>query len=97
MAAASVPGMLEACCSLLQTPALWIYLSYIEKVLLIIGQHSDHLGLSIIKILLNHCSWTLQYNYVPNTSSTNAIPATDAIMDILYTLCTSNGDAASLR
>ncbi|KAG1667328.1 Baculoviral IAP repeat-containing protein 6 [Nymphon striatum] len=96
-AASSVQGLIESCCALLQTPALFVYLSHIEKVLLMIGKYDDEMGLAIINILLKHSCWTLQSDYAPQADRAAVISATDAIMNIMYTLCTSNASVVPQR
>lgn len=54
--AASVEGLVEACCNLLLLPAPSLFTPNLEKVLLQLGLHSRELGLHLISLLLNNRS-----------------------------------------
>lgn len=52
--AASVDGLIEACCSLLLLRPRSLYTPNLERVLLQLGLHSRELGLQLINLLLNN-------------------------------------------
>lgn len=54
--AASVEGLVEACCNLLLLPAPSLFTPNLERVLLQLGLHSRELGLRLIGLLLNNRS-----------------------------------------
>lgn len=54
--AASVEGLIEACCNLLLLPAPSLFTPNLERVLLQLGLHSRELGLRLIGLLLNNRS-----------------------------------------
>lgn len=54
--AASVEGLVEACCNLLLLPAPSLFTANLERVLLQLGLHSRELGLHLIGLLLNNRS-----------------------------------------
>lgn len=54
--AASVEGLVEACCNLLLLPAPSLFTPNLERVLLQLGLHSQELGLRLIGLLLNNRS-----------------------------------------
>lgn len=53
-AAASVEGLVEACCNLLLLPAPSLFTPNLERVLLELGLHSREIGLQLIGLLLNN-------------------------------------------
>lgn len=54
--AASVDGLIEACCNFLLLPAPSLFTPDLERVLLQLGLHSRELGLRLIGLLLSNRS-----------------------------------------
>ncbi|XP_044597131.1 baculoviral IAP repeat-containing protein 6 isoform X2 [Cotesia glomerata] len=83
--AASVTGLIEACCTLLLLPAPSLFTSNLERVLLQLGLHSRELGLQLISLLLNN-RCTLLFQKSLSSQKTSII---QLIIELLQQLCNS--------
>lgn len=84
--AASVEGLMEACCNLLLLPAPSLFTPNLERVLLQLGLHSRELGLRLINLLLNNRSTPLLQG-ITNAiflQNTNLNPLGDKIVNPLF-------------
>ncbi|XP_057338600.1 baculoviral IAP repeat-containing protein 6 isoform X3 [Microplitis mediator] len=83
--AASVPGLIGACCTLLLLPAPSLFTPNLERVLIQLGLHSRELGLQLISLLLNNrCALLFQ-----RSSSSQKTSVVQLIIELLQQLCSA--------
>uniref|UniRef100_T1IPT5 Dual E2 ubiquitin-conjugating enzyme/E3 ubiquitin-protein ligase BIRC6 n=1 Tax=Strigamia maritima TaxID=126957 RepID=T1IPT5_STRMM len=93
-AAVAIPHLLQACCTLLLTPALGIYIAHVEYVLLQLGLHSTEVGLKEIHILLHSTGWAHTQDILQINLNTSAL---DSVVEIIYQLCTTQDSGTKAR
>ncbi|XP_034941309.1 baculoviral IAP repeat-containing protein 6 isoform X2 [Chelonus insularis] len=91
--AASVPGLVGACCSLLLLPAPSLFTPNLEKVLLQLGLHSRELGLQLISLLLNNRCAPL-FQVTPSSQKTSTV---QLVVELLQQLCTAQDPGTESR
>ncbi|XP_035734374.1 baculoviral IAP repeat-containing protein 6-like isoform X2 [Vespa mandarinia] len=91
--AASVQGLIEACCNLLLLPAPSLFTPDLERVLLQLGLHSRELGLRLIGLLLNNRS-TPFFQGITAIQETSAI---QLVVELLQQLCSIQDSSTEAR
>ncbi|XP_067212436.1 baculoviral IAP repeat-containing protein 6 isoform X3 [Linepithema humile] len=91
--AASVEGLVEACCNLLLLPAPSLFTPNLERVLLQLGLHSRELGLRLIGLLLNNRSTPFFQGAV--TSQETSI--VQLVIELLQQLCSIRDSSTEAR
>ncbi|KAK9296171.1 hypothetical protein QLX08_009734 [Tetragonisca angustula] len=81
--AASVEGLVEACCNLLLLPAPSLFTPNLERVLLQLGLHSRELGLRLIGLLLNNRSTS----FFQGATTTQETSTVQLVVELLQQLC----------
>ncbi|KAL0100417.1 hypothetical protein PUN28_019635 [Cardiocondyla obscurior] len=81
--AASVEGLVEACCNLLLLPAPSLFTPNLERVLLQLGLHSRELGLRLIGLLLNNRSTP----FFQGTVTSQETSIVQLVVELLQQLC----------
>ncbi|XP_012256631.2 baculoviral IAP repeat-containing protein 6 isoform X2 [Athalia rosae] len=93
--AASVEGLMEACCNLLLLPAPSLFTPNLERVLLQLGLHSRDLGLRLINLLLNNRSTPLLQGAL--TSGSQETSTVQLVVELLQQLCSAQDDTTEAR
>ncbi|XP_076164518.1 BIR repeat containing ubiquitin-conjugating enzyme isoform X2 [Ptiloglossa arizonensis] len=91
--AASVEGLIEACCNLLLLPAPSLFTPNLERVLLQLGLHSRELGLRLIGLLLNNRS-TPFFRGAVTTQETSTV---QLVVELLQQLCSIQDSCTEAR
>ncbi|XP_076756528.1 BIR repeat containing ubiquitin-conjugating enzyme isoform X2 [Xylocopa sonorina] len=91
--AASVEGLVEACCNLLLLPAPSLFTPNLERVLLQLGLHSRELGLRLIGLLLNNRSTSFFQDAV-TTQETSTV---QLVVELLQQLCSIQDSCTEAR
>ncbi|XP_026296613.1 baculoviral IAP repeat-containing protein 6 isoform X3 [Apis mellifera] len=91
--AASVEGLVEACCNLLLLPAPSLFTPNLERVLLQLGLHSQELGLRLIGLLLNNRS-TFFFQGAVTTQETSTV---QLVVELLQQLCSIQDSCTEAR
>ncbi|XP_076667240.1 BIR repeat containing ubiquitin-conjugating enzyme isoform X2 [Andrena cerasifolii] len=91
--AASVEGLVEACCNLLLLPAPSLFTPNLERVLLQLGLHSRELGLRLIGLLLNNRS-TPFFQGAVTTQETSTV---QLVVELLQQLCSIQDSCTEAR
>ncbi|XP_015597939.1 baculoviral IAP repeat-containing protein 6 isoform X3 [Cephus cinctus] len=91
--AASVEGLVEACCNLLLLPAPSLFTPNLEKVLLQLGLHFRELGLRLINLLLNNRSTPLLHG--PGASQETS--TVQLVVELLQQLCSAQDASTEAR
>ncbi|KAM0728904.1 Baculoviral IAP repeat-containing protein 6 [Formica fusca] len=91
--AASVEGLVEACCNLLLLPAPSLFTPNLERVLLQLGLHSRELGLRLIGLLLNNRS-TPFFQGAVTSQETSII---QLVVELLQQLCSIRDSSTEAR
>ncbi|KAL6430648.1 hypothetical protein ACFW04_006912 [Cataglyphis niger] len=91
--AASVEGLIEACCNLLLLPAPSLFTPNLERVLLQLGLHSRELGLRLIGLLLNNRS-TPFFQGAVTSQETSII---QLVVELLQQLCSIRDSSTEAR
>ncbi|XP_046485616.1 baculoviral IAP repeat-containing protein 6 isoform X2 [Neodiprion pinetum] len=90
--AASVEGLMEACCNLLLLPAPSLFTPNLERVLLQLGLHSRDLGLRLINFLLNNRSTVLL-----QAAGNQQISTVQLVVELLQQLCCVQDEGTEAR
>ncbi|XP_043255701.1 baculoviral IAP repeat-containing protein 6 [Colletes gigas] len=91
--AASVEGLIEACCNLLLLPAPSLFTPNLERVLLQLGLHSRELGLRLIGLLLSNRS-TPFFQGAVTTQETSTV---QLVVELLQQLCSIQDSCTEAR
>ncbi|XP_054010480.1 baculoviral IAP repeat-containing protein 6 isoform X1 [Hylaeus anthracinus] len=91
--AASVEGLIEACCNLLLLPAPSLFTPNLERVLLQLGLYSRELGLRLIGLLLNNRS-TPFFQGAVTTQETSTV---QLVVELLQQLCSIQDSCTEAR
>ncbi|CAK9813280.1 Baculoviral IAP repeat-containing protein 6 [Anthophora quadrimaculata] len=91
--AASVEGLVEACCNLLLLPAPSLFTPNLERVLLQLGLHSQELGLRLIGLLLNNRSTS----FFQGAASTQETSTVQLVVELLQQLCSIQDSCTEAR
>ncbi|XP_032684948.1 baculoviral IAP repeat-containing protein 6 isoform X6 [Odontomachus brunneus] len=91
--AASVEGLVEACCNLLLLPAPSLFTANLERVLLQLGLHSRELGLHLIGLLLNNRS-TPFFQGAVTSRKTSVV---QLVVELLQQLCSIRDSSTEAR
>ncbi|XP_017761383.1 PREDICTED: baculoviral IAP repeat-containing protein 6 [Eufriesea mexicana] len=91
--AASVEGLIEACCNLLLLPAPSLFTSNLERVLLQLGLHSRELGLRLIGLLLNNRSTS----FFQGAATTQETSTVQLVVELLQQLCSIQDSCTEAR
>ncbi|XP_023289754.1 baculoviral IAP repeat-containing protein 6 isoform X3 [Orussus abietinus] len=91
--AASVEGLVDACCNLLLLPAPSLFTSNLERVLLQLGLHSEELGLRLINFLLDNRS-THAFQVPGMNQETLTV---QLVVELLQQLCTARNSSTEAR
>ncbi|XP_066597963.1 baculoviral IAP repeat-containing protein 6 isoform X2 [Prorops nasuta] len=91
--AASVEGLVEACCNLLLLPAPSLFTPNLERVLLQLGLHSRELGLRLINLLLNNRSAA----FYQGTAATQEASTIQLVVELLQQLCSVQDSSIEAR
>ncbi|XP_011349517.2 baculoviral IAP repeat-containing protein 6 isoform X2 [Ooceraea biroi] len=91
--AASVNGLVEACCNLLLLPAPSLFTPNLERVLLQLGLHSRELGLRLIGLLLNNRSTS----FFQGAATSQGTSIVHCIVELLQQLCSIRDSSTEAR
>ncbi|EFN66625.1 Baculoviral IAP repeat-containing protein 6 [Camponotus floridanus] len=91
--AASVEGLVEACCNLLLLPAPSLFTPNLERVLLQLGLHSRELGLRLIGLLLNNRSTPFFQGSVASQETS----IMQLVVELLQQLCSIRDSSTEAR
>ncbi|XP_050487172.1 baculoviral IAP repeat-containing protein 6 isoform X2 [Bombus huntii] len=91
--AASVEGLVEACCNLLLLPAPSLFTPNLERVLLQLGLHSRELGLRLIGLLLNNRSTS----FFQGATTTQETSTVQLVVELLQQLCSIQDSCTEAR